>query len=342
MIQQNRKTRSPRSVGTIVFVLFFAASFALGSPPGRPRNRREAVRLALIRGMDVFGQYYAGADWSAVTSELQAHPAAAGNAAVMSISLALGNVYLNRYEVGRDKADLDRAIGVFEAVASNHALWGNRAGSGSIVSYLDISISRVDGECDIGGFESRTSALWETAKAITAEEAVALQAAAVSESTDPVLDVGDASRASLLAAAANFLGDDPRAEQWDQSARQLASRISATVCQTPETILALSQGGLSYRLVGREEPAEFAPILNGARGFASILNGASGTWFCPRPQFDFQTTGPVAAVSPGDSLDLAIHDSRVVAYRLSQVFLRLFPPGSQCSDTEEDDFDLTL
>lgn len=344
MTKRNRKIQSIGRVGAIALLLSLAASAATAMrPDGRPgdelRSRREARRVLEIRVMDIFAQNYGTTDWSLLTSDLVAHPDGNGNPAVMSIPLSLGNVYLNRYEVGHDKADLERAIQMFERVTSNRALWGGRDGSGSVVSYLDISLSRLEAECDIGGFESRIEELWQTAMAITAEEAGALLEEQPCGSTTwlgacvaAILPVADdpeaaASRASLLAAASTFLAEDPRAEAWAQAARQLVGRIPAGVCQTQETVLILSQGALSYRLVGREDPAEFASVLHGVSRTSSS---------CPQVRIDYETSGPVAFVAPGDSLDKAIRDSRVVAYHLSQVFLVLFPPGSQCAVVEDE------
>ena len=344
MTKRNRKIQSLGRLGAIAFFLALAASSTVamridGRPGDGLRRRQEAKRIREIRAMDIFAQNYGNTDWSLVTSDLVAHPDGTGNPAVMSIPLSLGNVYLNRYEIGHDKADLERAIQMFERVTTNRALWGEREGSGSVVSYLDISLSRLEGECDVGGFESRIEELWQTAMAITAEEAGALLEERPCGSTTwlgacvaAILPVADdpeaaASRASLLAAASSFLAEDPRAEAWAQAARRLASLIPAGVCQTQETVLILSQGALSYGLAGREDPIEFASVLHG-------VSQASPS--CPQVRTDYETNGPVAFVAPGDSLDKAVRDSRVVAYHLSQIFLVLFPPGSQCAVVEDE------
>jgi hypothetical protein len=354
MIRQNRKTRSFGRVGAVALGVFFAASLLLalrpansdGSPGDRMRNRREALRASEIRVMDIFGQNYGGADWSLVTSDLESHPSGPANPAFMSVPLSLANVYLNRYEVGHDKANLDRSVELLEWVAANRGIWGGRDGTGSVVSYLDISLARVRAECDIGGFEARIDELWQSAMTITAEEADALLAAgwgpdrpcaptlwlpACTESILPYPPESEAqaSRAALFSAAASFLQGDSRAAAWAQGA-QLAARFPGAVCQTAQTELDLSQGALSFLLSGGDAPAELQPVT-GARG-----SGRSSS-ACSTFPTGYETSGPVALVDPATSLASAIRDSRVVAYYVSELYLWHFPPGSQCS--ADDDID---
>jgi hypothetical protein len=310
------------------------------------RNRREALRVSEIRVMDIFGQNYAGSDWSLVTSDLEAHPSDPANPAFMSVPLSLSNVYLNRYEVGHDKANLDRSVELLEWVAANRGLWGRREGTGSVVSYLDISVARVRAECDIGGFETRIDELWQSVMTITAEEADALLAAGggpdrrcgstlwLSACVESILPFppepeAQASRAALFSAAASFLQGDPRAAAWAQSA-QVAARFSSAVCQTAEIELDLSRGALSFLLAGGDAPAELQPDM-GARD-----SGRSSS-ACSTFPTGYETSGPVGLVDPATSLALAIRDSRVVEYYVSELYLWHFPPGSQCSS--DDDID---
>jgi hypothetical protein len=223
-----------------------------------------------------------------------------------------------------------------EWVASRRGIWGGRDGSGSVVSYLDISLSRVRAECDIGGFEARIDELWRTAMTVTAEEADALLvvggvpdqpcrstlllgACVLSILPFPAEEEARASRAALFAAGSSFLADDPRAPEWAQSARRLAVRVPASVCPAAETELVLSQGALSYFLAGGDAPVEFE-------------SGSGGG--CPPFPAGYETAGPVDVVAPGDSLATAIRDSRVVAFYLTELLWR-FPPGSQCDSDDE-------
>ena len=178
MTKQNRNPRSHGPAAAAALLLLLAASSALaisavGERPG-PGQRRRAMWESQIGVMDIFVRNYGGADWSLVLSDLDAHPEDPANPAFMSIPLSLANVYLNRYENGGNKANLERSLQIFEWVAAGRELWGGREGTGSVVSYLDIGVARLRAECDVGGFESRIDELWQTAMKITAEEAGAL------------------------------------------------------------------------------------------------------------------------------------------------------------------------
>ncbi len=347
-----RQNRSFGQVGAVALGVFLAASLLLALRPGdsgpgdRMRQRRQALRASEIRVMDIFGQNYGGADWSRVTSGLEANPSDPANPAFMSIPLSLANVYLNRYEVGQDKADLERSAGLLEWVVSSRRMWGGRDLSGSVVSYLDISLSRLRAECDIGGFESRIDELWRSAMTITAEEAQALldggggpgrpcpptlslAACVQSILPFPIEQEAQAARAALLSAAASFLAEDPRAPAWADSAR-LAARFPGAVCQTAETELALSQGALSFLLAGGDAPVELEPA-------SGALDSGRSSSACSTFATGYETSGPVGVVDPAQSLATAIRDSRVVAFYLSEIYLWQFPPGSQCGDDEDGD-----
>jgi hypothetical protein len=349
MTKQNRNTGSIGPAGAAAFLLLLAASSALAisaiGENGRPNRgqRRQAMRESQIRVMDIFARNYGGSDWSLVVNDLEAHPADPANATFMSVPLSLANVYLNRYEVGWNKADLERSLGIFEWVAASRELWGGREGSGLVVSYLDIGLARLRAECDVGGFEARIDELWRTALAITAEEADALlgsgrpcgQVHLLSPCVESILPFpGDeealASRAALFAAASSFLAADPRAGVWAQSARSAAASVTTSACQAAETVISLSQGALSYRLAGGELPDEFD------KGIRGIQTGRASPGCSPFTT-GYETAGPVDVVSPGDSLAAAIRDSRVVAFYLLERYLWQFPPGSQCDGDEGDD-----
>jgi hypothetical protein len=314
------------------------------SADGKPGQRRQTMRESQIRVMNIFAQNYGGADFSLVTNDLESHPEDPANAAIMSIPLSLANVYLNRYEVGWKKADLERSLQIFEWVASRRDLWGGREESGSVVSYLDISVARLRVECDVGEFESRIEELWRTAMAITEAEAQALLEAisvpdhpcrlesTLGACTLRILPVDSeqwqVSRASLLAAASSFLPEDPRSQAWGEGARRFAvaqTDPSVSACEAAEADLVLAQGALSYHLAGGAVPSEFGAVS----GTAAARRTASN---CPS-FITYRTPGPVEVVEPGDSLATALADSRVVAFYLSERYLWQFPPGSQCEST---------
>jgi len=279
--------------------------------------------------MDVFLANYGSADFQAVQGALEASPTDAGNPEIVSIALSLGNDYLGRFERFGNSDDLARALESFEAVAARRDLWGGRARSGAVVAYLDMSVARVNGECEVSGFQDRINALSLAALSLTAEEATAAsdaeESSALSVSSTPE---DNAARAALYVWAASLLSDDPRAEQWRVNAGRIVTGFSLD-CQSDETVLALSQAALGYELFGKELPDRFRTnATSHARRLSSTCSPSIGV---------YQTSEPVSVVEPGETLAAAVHDGMVVAYDLSELFLRQFPPGSQCLDDEEDD-----
>jgi hypothetical protein len=255
-------------------------------------HTQERLRRTEWRVMDVLAQLYGETDFSPAATYMVQNPGYSGNPNIAFIPLSLGNVYLNRYEWRNHIADLERSIASLEWVAENHRIWGERWLSAPVVSYLDLSILRLEGRSDLLDFQDRIARLRDLALQIT-------QAEADKRLTDdfPYLPynsslTGDSKaeenawEASLLAAAANFLPDHPHAPAWDEKARQLAydaiTRPSdpadgrgvktATVTEdfalsnhgffpnptyTAAAILMLQQGALAYKLTGREVPPEF-------------------------------------------------------------------------------------
>jgi hypothetical protein len=276
--------------------------------------------------MNIYGLNYGTTNWSAVTRELAINPDAAGNTAVMSIPLVLGNVYVNRFETGRDPADLHRAISMFQRVAGNYGWWGGRAGSGAVVTYLDISVSRLRAECDVGQAQSEIDALWEASRVITAEEADAALVAEGVESTLPIAGRFDPSRISLLAAAASLFEDDSRAAGWEMAAESVASSYKSS-CLTLDTYVALSQAALSYKIAKRKVPSGLVALFS-----LAIFRQGVG---CGPLITGYETSGSVAAVAEGESLRMAVHDSQVATVFLDRILSR-FPPGSQCGLGEDE------
>jgi len=124
MTSENRKTRSLGRAGAAALLVFLAAGLllAIGPDGTQPRRWRE-LRAKEMRIMDVFAGNYGGADWSLVTSDLAARPDDPANPAFMSVPLSFANVYLNRYELTGNKADLEQSVQIFEWVASSRGLW---------------------------------------------------------------------------------------------------------------------------------------------------------------------------------------------------------------------------
>jgi hypothetical protein len=246
MTSRNRKSAASGMVLAIACfagLLLAASTLPASSALDRPGRRRDALRESLVRKMDIFAVNYGDTDWSSAVGALLASPSDPANPAFISVPLSLANVYLNRYEFGFDKADLERSVALAEWVVANHDLWGRRESTGAVVSYLDITVSRMNAECDVGGFETRIGDLWSAALGITAEEAEAIAGTGRRCELDLVLDAclqsilpypsepdALASRAALLAAAAALLPEDSRAGAWGRMAREIVSSVPPTSC----------------------------------------------------------------------------------------------------------------
>jgi hypothetical protein len=272
--------------------------------------------------MDTFARSYGDADWSIVAIAIVAHPDDAANPKAMSVFLSLGNVYLTRFEERRAAADIDRALGLFEAVAGSEELWGRRPFTGSVVAYLGISLARLAGECDVIPYQGRIDELRQKVIEVSTAEAGAIAEAEIdAEEFLATTPEEDAARAALYAAAAVLRPEDPRAKTWEQDARFLGARLLSLETRSAETEMTLSQAALLYEMSGGAVPPEleqfFAarPLVVAFRGFSSTAGA--------------QTGEPAVAVEPGEPLETAVRESRFVTALLSD-YLRQFPPGSQC------------
>jgi serine/threonine protein kinase len=328
MTRQNREPRSFGRGGAIAFGLLLAANLALAiSPNDSPFKRRRALRETQLRMMDEFAHAYAGTDWSAVAIALAEHPQAADNPRIMSVFLSLGNVFVNRYELGHAAADLDRALTSFETVAESSALWGHRPLAGSVVVYLGVSIARLDGECDIGAFGQRVEELHRKVTEVAADEADAI--APVEEYTEEYLETTaeeDAARAALYATAANLLPDDPRATEWERYASVLAVRILRAAAASAETTLMLAQAEIVYEAWGKDVPRAYGAFSVSSNIIVPFRRAASGG-------VRIEKAAPI--FEPDGTLETAVADSRVTAALLT-AYLRRFPAGSQCESVEEE------
>ncbi len=328
MTTQNRKTRNLGQAGAGAVLLFLAAGLLSAiSPDGRGDQRRQAMRESEIHAMDTFAQSYGDADWSLVRSAIAAHPGDAANPQVMSVFLSLGNVYLTRFEERRAAADIDRALGLFEAVAGSEDLWGRRPFAGTVVAYLGISLARLAGECDVSAYQGRIDELRQKVIEVSAAEADAVAEAEIDgEEFLTTTPEEDAARAALYAAAAVLRPDDPRAKDWGQAVRLLAARLSSLDQRSAETAVTLSQAALLYELSGQAIPPEIQqlssawPLVVAFRGLSSVTGA--------------QTSEAGVVVETGEPLETAVRESRFVAGLLYN-YLRQFPPGSQCETEVE-------
>ena len=328
MTKQNRETWSSGRAGAIAFGLFLATNLALAiSPNDSPFRRRQALRETQLRMMDEFAQAYAGADWSAVAVALAENPQTADNPRIMSVFLSLGNVFVNRYELGHAAADLDRALTYFETVAGGSALWGHRPLAGSVVVYLGVSVARLDSECDVGAFGQRVEELHRKVTEVAADEADAI--APAEQYTEEYLEATaeeDAARAALYATAANLLPDDPRAAEWERYASVLAVRISQAAAATAESTLMLAQAEIVYQASGRDVPRAYGVFSVSSHIIVPFRSAASGG-------VRIEKAAPI--FEPDGTLETAVADSRVTAALLA-AYLHRFPAGSQCESVEEE------
>ncbi len=349
----------------------------------------EALRLAEWKIMDRLAEAYGSTRWSSVAEFLGANPGYEGNPNIMFIPLSLGNVYLNRYEWRHDISDLERSVEWFEWVACKHWLWGRRWLAAPVVSYLDISLLRLRAERVPARYEGRLEAVWQAALAITAEEADARLTPDFpygpydSSATGDSKGEENAWEAGLLAAAANLLAGHPRAAGWDAKARQLAYDAITRPSDPPDseglkvttveedfalsnhglfpnptyaaaTIELLLQGALTYRLTGREIPAEFSHNVKDL--YEAYKGSVDGTlqWTVPSdppgeaslfpfafdPDLEVREVGrelengylwlpaePVAMMEVGGPLWTAVLNGKVVMFYLMGSYLWHFPPG---------------
>jgi len=389
MASQDRKSRC-REVAGILFLFLFLHAKRIRSQTeegGAPLD--EALQQKEWAIMDRLAQAYGSTDWSAVFDFLASNPGYEGNPNIVFIPLSLGNVYLNRFEWRHDIADFERAIQWFEWVADHHRIWAGRWLTAPVVSYLDISLARLRGDCAPGGYEDGVEILWQKALAITAEEADARMTAALpygpydSSMTGDSKGEENAWEAGLLAAAANFLPDHPHSLVWGDKARQLAYDAITCPSDPPDrgglkistveedftlsnhgffpnptysaaTIELLLQGSLTYRLAGREVPAEFGHNMPRLYDAYREYVDADLQWLVPSdpsgeaslfpfafdPELEdreircesdngylWKATEEVPVMEVGDPLWTAVLNSKVVMFYLMGSYLWHFPPS---------------
>jgi hypothetical protein len=173
----------------------------------------------------------------------------------------------------------------------------------------------------VGSEGARIDALVNLARTITADEADTV----VAESFLPI--VGDASRVSVLAAAAYFLNDDLRAASWREQAAAMAAHLQTSDCQSLENAMSLSLGALSFRLAHQPVPEGFSDVT-----FYGQFRPAG----CSGITYGYVTQGAVNVVTPGASLDAAIHDGEMMAIYLEE-YLWFYPPGFFCAGIDDPD-----
>lgn len=266
-------------------------------PPDSLDGKKQSLKKVHWQVMNLLAETYAATDWSLVTDHLLSFPDDAGNPNIMVIPLSLGNVFLNRYEATGSAADYEQALDHFESVAKKYPLWGKRWLTPGIAHYLVVSVNRMRTNCD--EFvelpqlpRKRVAVLWRKVKALLKAELEYRLTVELPYAPYDSCFTGDSKgeenawEATLFAAAANFLPDDPQAASWDEKARQLAYNAITRPSDLPDksgiktctveqdltlanhgfgpnpyysgaTLFLLAQGALTYRLTGRPIPEEF-------------------------------------------------------------------------------------
>jgi hypothetical protein len=316
--------RNGRRIGWVVVLAFgLGAGIVSGMRSGdEGQQQRDVARRAQLAAMGSVLKSYGAADSSALTDFLAANPTEEVNAELMIIPLSLGNVYLNAFELRRSASDLERSIQQFEFVAGQDVSWTGRHGSGAVIAYLQISLARVDRECDVGDLAGRIADVKVRVDQITLSEAQSRSVTALPSSEDPSED--DANDAALFAAAANFLPDGPDRAGWLERSRTLASR-ALSGCPSPVTLLIASQGALSFQITGSGVPDEFGKV-------PPLKIQVRESKSCPSVAWWLVSTSTETSEQIGQRLSSALMNSRTVAVALTEHFLWSYSGG--CFDGE--------
>lgn len=315
-------------LASVLFLLGLGIGTARALRPGQDlRPRGDGRRRAALLQMGFLEQMYSESDWATFRDAIASDPRGDDNAELMLIPVSLGNVYLNDYQLRRSRTDFERGFGAIEWVAANDQLWGGRRSSGTVVAYLELSITRLADECDVGSAAARVAALKERVDEILSREAASRLMSGVSD-----LEASEAAAdsAALFAAAASFLPDE-NSTSWEAEGRLAAARAIAE-CPTGAALLSLSEGALAFSLTGRLIPGEYQqiPILSPANRPRVVCVGSAAR----RPPMHFMTIVPADDLE--ERLSDALVNSRTVALTLTGSFLWQYPPGSECVESPFD------
>ena len=312
--------RAASVAGLLLLTLYGTVRGAI-EPPEVLYEKKPPLKKAHRQVMNLLVDTYSQTDWSQVADHLSAYPDDAGNPNIMVIPISLGNVFLNRYEATGENLHYESALQHFESVAMKYKLWRTRWLTPAVVNYLVVSVNRLRNECDAYTElppvqRKRTRWLWKKVMTILKGEAeyrLMLElpyAPYYSCSTGDSKAEENAWEASLFAAAANFLPDDPQAAVWDEKARQLAynsitrpsdppDKRGVKTCTVGEdwtlpnhglmpnpyyagaTLLMLAEGALTYRLTGRAIPEEFTHNIQEFHEKYKSYLGTDLTWTVP-------------------------------------------------------------
>ncbi|MFN2632053.1 MAG: hypothetical protein ABR610_01350 [Thermoanaerobaculia bacterium] len=318
---ENRKVRLVWSL--VLFLVAGAATLHGISPREGVHPRRDGKRRAALLQIRSLEPMYGDFDLSLIRDTVASNPEGEGNAELMTVPIALGNLYLNEYELRGSRSHFQRALDAIEWVATNDALWSGRRASGTVAAYLELTLTRFADECDVGSTAARIATLKERVDEVLSREAASRLGNGIA-GEEP--SENEADSAALFAAASSFL-PSAGAEAWETESRSTAGR-ALTSCPTSAAMLSLSQGALMFSLTGHPIPPEFQqiPILSPG-GQSRVVCSGSGARRRPIRLMDIGRGD-----DREDKLSRAVANSWSVVQALSGSFLWHYSPGLECSD----------
>jgi len=287
-----------------------------GRGEGRPPS--ELHRRSVLAGMGLALRSFGPEEWTSFAKRFDDDPSGSSNARLIVVPLSLAHVELNDYELSGSSAARERALARLEFVVAREAAWTARSGSGGAAAYLAISVTRLARECDVGD-------LGERIEAVQQETARILRAETSSRGTDGLALGSDpeaaADSAAVFAAAANLQPGTDESKAWELASRELAKKALVR-CASPESVLFVSEGALSFVIAGRGVPPEFGRVPSVSWKSGVVACRATVAWSAgeERAQTD-PLDEPTASV---------LSESRAVALLLLEHFLWTYPPGSDC------------
>ena len=318
-------------------------------------NAADAAIPEILWNSDILIETYGTTDWSQVTDSVVSHPDDPDSAKVFLIPLALGNAFIDRYEVLGDESDSERALRYFLGVTAGHWVWEKELLAPVIAHSLVVSVNRMRRPCaefrDLPRVQRKgASVLWSQVKSILKSEADYRLTVVSSEATGET-NVWDA---ALFADAATFLPEDPNAAAWNDKARELAY-TSLNLSDDPlltngeeieKILLARRQVTLAGRSTGEPILVTFRPVIDELSGERDS-EADYPEWKVPADHSNIvketrlrksfrryisKPVAPVPVVTPGSDLVEAVQNSKSVLYSMLASSVRHLPTESECQE----------
>ena len=318
-------------------------------------NAADAAIPEVLWNSDFLIETYGPTDWSQVTSSVVSHPDDPDSAKVFLIPLALGNAFIDRYEVLGDESDSERALQYFLAVTGGHWIWEKDLMAPVIAHALVVSVNRMRRPCaefrDLPRVQrKRAGVLWSEIKSILKSEADYRLAVSSSEATGGP----NAWDAALFADAATFLPDDANATAWNDRARELVytslnpsdDPLLANGDEIEEILLARRQVTLPARSTGEPILVTFRPIID-ELSVEGDPEADYPEWKVPADHSDIvkvtrlrksfrryvsKPVAPVPVMTPGSDLVEAVQNSKSVLYSVLASSVSHLPTEPECQE----------